>query len=296
MRKHILSADGLTIKARQKGSRTYSPIIENAQFHIDQSEIVLLQGNNGTGKTSILKAILNDGVGSATFLDWVFGIRRYIHLSGVIKFKNREIYSMNRLEWDVFRQKNLSYLEQHDEAFITNKTGIQHVIGDYIDIHESISEKKKQEISTLFDAFDVEGQPSLRSKKIFEMSGGDRRTVSIISALSKDADLYIFDEPLNNLDHGRSKVLSELLTGIRNQGRSVFVITHCMMHMNPDRIYVIENRGITNIEDLDAFYSNCPTCASTRERRDRIIPQIEQDRTDLSEQEQDQSRDESTHP
>ena len=85
--------------------------------------------------------------------------------------------------------------------------------------------------------------------------------VAILSALSrKGSDLYIMDEPINNLDGDHARLLNDYLIDLKNQPNApgILIITHCRMFQNVDRVYVLKDGCIYEENELikiDPSYS-----------------------------------------
>ena len=63
-------------------------------------------------------------------------------------------------------------------------------------------------------------------KKIRELSGGWIQILFIALTLSQDADLYILDEPTTNLDKEKESLFYNILTEVKDKGKTVIIITH----------------------------------------------------------------------
>lgn len=63
------------------------------------------------------------------------------------------------------------------------------------------------------------------SKKIHELSGGEKRRVSILRALCADYDILLMDEPFTGLDPDtRQEVIDHILK--QTEGKTVILVTH----------------------------------------------------------------------
>ena len=97
-------------------------------------------------------------------------------------------------------------------------------------------------------------------QKIASLSGGQVQRVSIALAMIKDADYIFLDEPTDSLDDENTKIISELLSKLRDQGKGIVIVTHhpeCFIY---DSLYHIEDGKINlirqnNCEELD-YISN----------------------------------------
>ena len=93
-------------------------------------------------------------------------------------------------------------------------------------------------LAPLADRFGVRG---MLSKRIETCSGGERRKLEILYCLSKDADLYIMDEPFSSLDEDSKGALSEYLSKTRDK-RNYLVVNHDKSVVFPfDHLVRIEN-------------------------------------------------------
>lgn len=65
-----------------------------------------------------------------------------------------------------------------------------------------------------------------RNAKVCELSGGQRKRVSIGVELLADPKLFFLDEPTSGLDPGLDKKMMQLLRKLADQGRTVILVTH----------------------------------------------------------------------
>ena len=84
-------------------------------------------------------------------------------------------------------------------------------------------------------------------KRPGQVSGGERRRVSIAIALARDHEFLIMDEPTNSLDRANVELLIGILKDEAGMGRVVLVATHDQyLARNSDRIYSIRAGELTN--------------------------------------------------
>jgi len=108
---------------------------------------------------------------------------------------------------------------------------------------DQLSSDKRKLFSELVNDFGIDDK--IREDPE-ELSAGQRQKVSLIMALLKDAEIYIFDEPLANVDmHTKGKVLDKIL-GL-DRTKTVIMIMHC-----DDDVYHLFDRVI----DLDRASGN----------------------------------------
>jgi len=80
-----------------------------------------------------------------------------------------------------------------------------------------------------------------------EISGGERRRVSIAIALARDHEFLVLDEPTNSLDRASIELLMGVLRDEAGLGRVVLVATHDQyLIRNSDRLYLIRAGELVN--------------------------------------------------
>ena len=162
----VLSVEGLT--------KSFPPrtLFTNINFEIKRGERVALIGNNGTGKTTILK-ILN-GVLPADSGSFRLGARVKIG------YYDQEHHVLH-MEKTVFEELSDAY------PTLTN-TKIRNVLAAFLFTND--------------DVF----------KKIRDLSGGERGRVSLAKLMLSEANFLILDEPTNHLDIISKEILAQALT------------------------------------------------------------------------------------
>lgn len=96
--------------------------------------------------------------------------------------------------------------------------------------------------------------PSVRTR-VGELSGGQRQAVAIARALAQDAQILLLDEPTAALGVAQTGKINELITDLKAQGHTILLITHNLQHVFEvaDRMIVLRHGrvvGSRNTRDV----------------------------------------------
>ncbi len=146
-------------------------LFNNINFEIKRGERVALIGNNGTGKTTILKLI-----------------------NGIIQPDSGSIYLGAKVA--------IGYYDQEHHVLDPDKTLFQEIQDAYPDLNNT--QIRNTLAAFLFTNDDV-------FKYIRDLSGGERGRVSLAKLMLSNANLLILDEPTNHLDIVSKEILENVL-------------------------------------------------------------------------------------
>ena len=186
-------------------TKTFGSIVANRDVNlsVNRGEILSILGENGSGKT--------------TLMNMISGI--YFPDSGQIFIDGKEV--VIRSPKDAFDYK-IGMIHQHFklvDVFSATENIILGLKGDgKFNIKESA--KKVEEISSKY-GFDIDP-----NKMIHEMSVSEKQTVEIIKVLYRGADILILDEPTAVLTPQETEKLFKVLRRMRDDGKSIIIITH----------------------------------------------------------------------
>ncbi len=186
-------------------TKTFGSIVANKDvcLKVNRGEILSILGENGSGKT--------------TLMNMISGI--YFPDHGQIFIDGKEV--VIRSPKDAFNYR-IGMIHQHFKLVDVFSAAENIVLGleeeQKFDINKSA--EKVRQISEQY-GFDINP-----NKKIYDMSVSEKQTVEIVKVLYRGADILILDEPTAVLTPQETKKLFKVLRKMRDNGKSIIIITH----------------------------------------------------------------------
>lgn len=204
--------------------------LKGVNLEIKRGEVCALLGKNGAGKSTLIKIL--SGAISPT--------------KGEVYFKGRKITEFTTK--NAFDQGiSVLYQELHLLPNLTVKENI--FVGRYpmrmglVDY----AEMKKRALQIL-NNLHIEINPD---KYIYELNTVERQLVSIATALSREAELFIFDEPSAILSMKELRILYRSIKRLKDMGKGIIYVTHTLEEIPviADRVVVLRD-GVKVLDDL----------------------------------------------
>lgn len=224
-------------------------LLENISLGINEGEKIGIIGVNGTGKSTLLKIIAEAEVAD----------------SGTVTKANR--VRIEYLPQNPDYNEDFTVLEQvfkgtsnEMKLLLQYQETLDKINKDFTDSLNTKLISLQEQIDAL-NLWDLESEAKMVltklglsdfSKKIKELSGGQRKRVSLASALITPCELLILDEPTNHLDNDTIDYLEEYLN---NRRGSLLMITHDRYFLDRVSNRIIElDKG--RLFSYDGNYSN----------------------------------------
>jgi ABC-2 type transport system ATP-binding protein len=205
--------------------------VEDVSFQVTDGEIFGLIGPNGAGKT--------------TTMECVEGIRRpdrgTIAVLGLDPFRN--VYEVQERIGVQLQQAQLQKRIKVWEA---------------VRLWASLYRKAPATGDVLLDQL---GLTDKRNAWFMTLSGGQKQRLFIALALINDPEVVFLDELTTGLDPQARRAIWELVRGIRERGKTVFLTTHLMEEAERlcDRVAIIEHGRIIDIDKPQRLVDrHCP--------------------------------------
>jgi ABC-2 type transport system ATP-binding protein len=194
-------------------------ILKNINISIQSGRIVGLLGKNGAGKTTIIK-LINDLLTPT---------------KGEILIKGEKI--------GVKSKKIISYLPER--TYLNKQMKVLEVINYFKDFYDNFDSEKAIKLLKDLD-LDV-------NQKLSKMSKGMQEKVQLVLVMSRNADLYILDEPLGGVDPAtRDYILDTILSNF-NENATVIISTHLISDIERilDEVIFIDKGEVVLQSDAD---------------------------------------------
>lgn len=204
--------------------------LHNINFQLGQNEVVGLLGDNGAGKSTMIKIVT--GYHQPTSGDVLFSGQAVDHLTvpkarelGVeTVYQERALAELQTLWRNIFLGREL-----------TNQWG-------FMDI-----KKMREETHRLMtQSMGFTSAAVTPDSKVGTFSGGEKQGVAITRALYFDAEIIVLDEPTMGLSLKETDKLLNFVRDIKNAGKSAIFIDHNIFHVYSvaDRVVVIDRGQI----------------------------------------------------
>lgn len=191
-------------------------VLEGVTFSIQKGEKIAIVGKNGSGKTSLLNAIL--------------------------KLQN---YTNGEIAYNLPEEKfyNNFGVQLQDASFDERLS-----VKDYCTLMESFYNKKNV-ITKYLNKFSLE---NIWKKKISSLSGGERQKLNIIFSLFHDPEVLIFDEITTGLDSISRKMIRKYISEISSD-KTMIIVSHYMKEIEElcDRVVLIKDSKIILDDSID---------------------------------------------
>ena len=194
-------------------------VLDDVNLSITKGKIIGLLGKNGAGKTTLIK-LINDLL---------------VPSGGEILVNGKKV--------GVDSKKVISFLPER--TYLNKQMKVYEVLDYFSDFYENFDSEKAKKLLKDLD-LDI-------NQKLSKMSKGMQEKVQLVLVMSRNADLYILDEPLGGVDPAtRDYILDTILSNF-NEGASVIISTHLISDIERilDEVIFIDKGKIILQSDAD---------------------------------------------
>lgn len=205
--------------------------VDGVDFKLYENEIIAIVGDNGAGKSTIIKTI--SGVYQKTS-GQIFINGKEVEINSTLDSRRNGIETVYQSEG------TLDSFDAPSNLFLGREKLLKNFLGRFLRIMDT--KYMKEETDALLKKVGVEIKNI--SAEISDLSGGQRQSVVVGRAVYWGGNILIFDEPTNNLGAKQQDIVIGLIKKIRKEyGVSVIVISHNISHVFElvDRIIILQN-------------------------------------------------------
>jgi ABC-2 type transport system ATP-binding protein len=197
--------------------------LESATFEVNQGEIFGFVGPNGAGKTTLIRLLLgliHKTGGTATIFD-------------------HDIEANNAI-----LNKSIGYLPS--EAFFFPEMSVAGVLEFYQKMRKIDSTK----VAEMTKRFELDP-----TKKVEELSFGNKKKLGIVIALMHEPKLLILDEPTTGLDPLMQQIFLDTLLEEKKKGVTIFLSSHILSEVEKicDRVAIIRDGVVNQVFEMNSI-------------------------------------------
>ncbi|MHB1390365.1 MAG: ABC transporter ATP-binding protein [Thermoleophilia bacterium] len=201
--------------------------INDLTLSVEKGEILGFIGPNGAGKSTTIRLLLSliyPTSGSAT----IFGKDVILHGSEI--------------------KREIGYLPS--EVFYYDNMRVRELLDYSASFYKKDCSQRIKELSGLLH-LDL-------TKKIEDLSYGNKKKVGIVQGLLHDPELIILDEPTGGLDPLIQRNFFDLLKEENRAGKTIFFSSHILSEVQKicDRVAIIKEGELINIESMENLIQN----------------------------------------
>ena len=199
----------------------YLPALVSVDLTLERGRIIGLLGPNGSGKSTLIKLI-----------------------SGLLVPTTGELF-VDGKKPGIETKKIVSYLPER--TYLNNWMRVSELIAFFKDFYENFNEDK---------AYDMLARLGINPRdRLKTMSKGTKEKVQLILVMSRDAELYLLDEPIGGVDPAARDYILGTILGNYNENATVLISTHLIADIEQvlDEVVFIANGTIemqTTVDDI----------------------------------------------
>lgn len=215
------------------------PAVADLNLTLEKGHIIGLLGPNGSGKTTLIKM-----------------------MNGLLRPTSGQVL-INGYEPGVETKAVVSYLPER--TYLEAQRTVRDIVDFFADFYEDF---RKDRAYAMLDGLQID--PTARLKTL---SKGTKEKVQLILVMSREADLYILDEPIAGVDPARRDYILRTILNNYNPEASLIICTHLISDIENilDEVIFIKN-GIlveqTTVEEIreekgksvDAYFREVFAC------------------------------------
>ncbi|GAA0707642.1 ATP-binding cassette domain-containing protein [Dactylosporangium roseum] len=198
-----LIADDLTVRIKD------ATLLDDVSFALSEGSLLGIIGPSGCGKSTLVKAVA--GLRPAT--------------QGTVRYDGRDLYA----DYAELRYR-IGMVPQDD--VLHRQLTVRRALRFAAALRFADDVPRKERRARVADVLKTLNLTERAKQRIDNLSGGQRKRVSVALELLTEPSLLFLDEPTSGLDPALDKEVMEELRDLADKGRTVAVVTHNVMHLD----------------------------------------------------------------
>lgn len=195
--------------------------VNDLSFTLECGQIVGLLGPNGSGKTTLIK-LINDLL---------------VPTAGSILISGHKP--------DIETKKIISYLPER--TYLDDSMKVSEIIRYFSDFYENF---RSERALKMLDDLQIDSRASLKT-----FSKGTKEKLQLLLVMSRDADLYILDEPIGGVDPAARDYILNTIISNYNENATIILSTHLIQEIEHilDRVLFLRQGQLilnSSVEDI----------------------------------------------
>ncbi len=213
-------------------------ILKGVNLAVRKQELFAIVGGNGTGKSTMLKAICHI----------CKAYRGHIYLDGkrVDKYRGTDLF-----------RNNLAMLPQDPQSLFVKKTVREELAEMVSGAGSDVSEKGQTADGRVMEIASLCEITHLMESHPYDLSGGEQQRTALAKVLLTEPKVLLLDEPTKGLDNFFKQKFAKILEDLKERGVSIIMVSHdvefCARYA--DRVSMFFDGGIVTTNTPRRFFS-----------------------------------------
>lgn len=213
-----------------------APVLQDITLTIKEGECLLLTGESGSGKSSLIHAV------NGLAYQYYNGKSR-----GKVLFQGEDLSSLPIYKIAL----RIATVFQNPKTHFFNINTTRELLFTMENMGLNRAEMDRR-MEALLSIFPIE---KLLGRNIFALSGGEKQILALASAYLSGCPFLVLDEPSSNLDEGSICVLKTMLQNLKEKGMTILIAEHRLYYLMDlvDRVAFLEKGRLSKLFSREDF-------------------------------------------
>ena len=213
-----------------------TPVLQDITLSIKEGECLLLTGESGSGKSSLIHAV------NGLAYQYYNGKSR-----GKVLFQGEDLSSLPI--YKIALRIATVFQNPKTHFFNINTTRELLFTMENMGLDREEMDKRMEELLSIFPI------EKLLGRNIFALSGGEKQILALASAYLSGCPFLVLDEPSSNLDEGSIAVLKTMLHTLKEKGITILIAEHRLYYLMDfvDRVAFLEKGRLCKLFSKEDF-------------------------------------------